>query len=143
MRKNLMKVIAVLCICISMLGNQVVTHAATLEASVEAEYDSDISLMFVNILTASSSISISGNTITGKAVITSRNKGDISITMILQKKVGSNWEKVTSWSTSASDAKTYSLTKSHTTLASGVYRISSSFTANGEKTTVNSSSITK
>lgn len=143
MKMKQKKIATILCLCISILGIQTVSYAETLDTLVEDAQVLSISPMFVNIVAATSSISKSGNTITGKAVTTSRNKGNISITMKLQKQVGGKWENVTSWSTSVSNSLTCSLTKSYTTSANGVYRISSSFTANGENTTVNSSSITK
>lgn len=95
------------------------------------------------IRTCSSSLAISGSTATcaGTGSAYASMASSVKLNMYLQKKNGSSWESVTSWSTTASSS-TAIISKTYT-IGSGTYRVKIVCTAGGETVTVYSLTKTK
>jgi hypothetical protein len=94
---------------------------------LQSPIDDDVSVCYSYTDSASSSLSISSKNATSKSVVIgiSGTTTKIIVTQTLQKKNGSSWEKVASWS------KTFNswyaiYTNSKSSLSSGTYRVKTS-----------------
>ncbi|MEG0963223.1 MAG: hypothetical protein RR139_02185 [Lachnospiraceae bacterium] len=86
---------------------------------------------YENVVSCSSQIAISGNTVTVKGKVNCKRTSTIAITMRLQKKSGMDWETVESWvKTSTGNSMSYKDT-CHVR-DRGTYRLYSSFNVDGE-----------
>lgn len=83
------------------------------------------------IRSKSASISISGTTASCFAKLTAQSSAALSIKMTLQKKSGSTWSNVQSWSASKSGTS-LTLSKTKAVTSGGTYRLKVTFTAGSE-----------
>lgn len=97
---------------------------------------------YENISNAKISIEITGNNATCYATVASRSVQDIKITLTLQKKSGTSWTNITSWTTSKNDAKACSLTKTKS-ISTGTYRTKAILKCGNETITKYSGTKTK
>ena len=117
MLKKIFCIVAVLIICISSVLC-VNSSALTIDQS-----NSEIQLMYTNVQTVTSTLSISSRTASCKSYV----KGISGTTKILviqklQKKSGNSWATVQTWSKTF-DSIVASVTNTKSSLASGTYRI--------------------
>jgi len=103
--------------------------------------DDSISVMYVKAKSALVSLGISGGTADCVTNVRLISKGNISISMKLQKKSGSSWQTVKTWSKSGTDVLLLKLSKS-CSVSKGTYRVHTVINADGEKITKNTSSKT-
>ncbi|MBQ8063244.1 MAG: hypothetical protein IJ230_04830 [Clostridia bacterium] len=79
----------------------------------------------------SASVSVSGTKASCFAKLTSQSSAALSIKMTLQKKSGSTWSNVQSWSASKTGTS-LTLSKTKTVTSGGSYRLKVTFTAGSE-----------
>lgn len=107
-------------ISLALLVVMIATFGAT---QAFAATNDDISLMYVNTTSISSTLSISSKTAQCKSsVIGNSNCTKIVVTQKLQKKSGDSWVKVETW-TKTFNGKVANYANSKGSLASGTYRV--------------------
>lgn len=135
MKKRWKQLILTLCLILCVFGNTVYVDAATQDSAIAQP-------LYTSIQTASAALSISGTTATATTCVTAKSQCTIIIHMNLQKKSGTTWTTIRTWSSTKMNA--YSLNMSQTyTVSSGTYRIYSTVTAGGETAYVTSPTKTK
>lgn len=97
---------------------------------------------WTTLSTVNASLTITDSNAYCKTTVTTGSRCTITATMKLQKKSGSSWVTVKTWTGSATDAVRLSLGKNYT-ISSGTYRVYSTVSANGETATAISASKTK
>ena len=107
----------VLCLLVALMILVSVSPAYALE--VQTPYDEEITLFYAHTRAVRADISVSSGTATCTGSATSIQSGNtVSITVTLQRKSGSSWVNVSSWSISekgyAGLSKTKSLTRNNT-----------------------------
>lgn len=91
---------------------------------------------------ATASLAINGSTASVQSTVVTYSKCDIEITMRLRKKSGVEWVTVKTWTKSADNVRTLSMSKEYT-VSSGTYKLFSTIDAGGERLTCTSPSKTK
>lgn len=86
---------------------------------------------YSTIGTAYASLTISGSTANCYSKLTAQKSSSLKIKMTLQKKSGSTWSNVQSWSTSKTGTS-LTLSKTKTVTSGGTYRLKVTFTAGSE-----------
>lgn len=88
-------------------------------------------IRYSTIDTPTASLAISGSTASCYARLTAKRSVTLKIKMILQKKIGSTWSNVQSWSASKTGAS-LTLSKTKSVTSGGNYRLKVTFTAGSE-----------
>lgn len=102
-----------------------------------------ISPQYIYINNASSVLTISDGTATIKgSVQKTPSGGKISLTCILQKKSGSSWSNVKSWSDSSSTAPSVHISEKYS-VSKGEYRVEANYSVSGENGTESSTVYSK
>ena len=103
----------------------------------------DVELLYENIVTATTTLSIptSGDAIC-YAKLTCQTSKSLKIEMSLQKKNGSTWTTIKTWTKNDTSGITLSLSETKS-LSSGSYRLKTKFTCGNEVVTKNSATKTK
>ncbi len=103
--------------------------------TIYAEAETNIDIIqprYAYIKNHSATLTISNNQANAATRVTSLKACDLSITMKLQKKSGSSWITVKTWTTSKENATILTLNKTYA-VGSGTYRVYSTVSAAGEK----------
>lgn len=143
MKRKFLAVMALIC----MLSIPSVSYAATGTGSHEVAQPKAIGganiaqPYYVNTMTTSANLRISGNTAYANASVTAKKVCHVSVIMRLQRKSGSSWSTVSSW-VESSDSGSKSMTKPFTLSKRGTYRVYAIFNVAGEETTNTSPSKT-
>ena len=124
---------AIICIILFTGSSNIYTEAAVISNIIQPYY--------TTILNATAKITNTDGLFTVQTQITAKQKSDLSITMKLQKKSGTSWVTVKTWTESKADAVLLKISKTYT-VSKGTYRISSSVSAGSETATVNSTTVT-
>lgn len=83
------------------------------------------------IRSKSASVSVSGTTASCYAKLTAQSSATLTIKMTLQKKSGSTWSNVQSW-TASKTGTSLTMSKTKTVTSGGTYRMKATFTAGSE-----------
>ena len=132
MKKSIKRFLLVCLLAISVC-NPIYTEAATSSDMITPYY--------VNIQNAEAFLTLNGSQAIAETKIYTKKKLDISITMKLQKKSGSSWTTVKTWTESKKDSVILNVNKTYT-ISSGTYRIYSTVSAGTETITLISSTKT-
>lgn len=97
--------------------------------------------LYVTILKANSEIEITNNTASVKTSVTSKKQCKLSITMSLQRKSGTSWKTLKTWTASKENARTLTLSKEYS-VNSGTYRVKATVSAGDESTIITSATKT-
>jgi len=121
------KIIAFLLIC-------------TLLTSILSFYSSPVSARWMHTMSVSCDVTFSGRTATCTGEINAHTGATISATLTLQKKNGSLWDHVTSWTKTGTTYITFN--EKYTVSSSGTYRviITGKVTRNGTSENVSAAS---
>lgn len=106
---------------------------------VSNNYDEEITLQYVNLRNVTASLSISNGTATCNSKLTMQTNKSCSITMTLQKKSGSSWENIKTWSKSGTGD--LALKESRSVPKGETYRVKATGTCGSESETRYSSVI--
>ena len=123
MIKMIRKCVLVMCITMLVLGNTVYAEAATDTTIVQPYY--------TYILAVTNELEISGSKALIDAKVTSQKKSDLSIEIKLQKKSGTTWTTIKTWSANKDGAFSLTISKEQT-ISNGTYRLYSTFCAGNE-----------
>ena len=129
MNKRIRCLLFMFCLILLGINNTCYTEAATGTDIISPLYDV--------IITAKPTLTITDNQAKAVTTVSARKKCDISITMKLQKKSGSSWTTIKTWSSSKEDTAFLSLSQTYT-VNTGSYRVYSAITAGGEEASVTS-----
>ena len=91
----------------------------------------DPEVPYVTIGDYNASIRISGKTATCTVTLTSQSVASLKVKMVLQKKSGSTWNNVQTWSGSKTGSS-LTLSKTKSVTSGGTYRLKVTFTAGSE-----------
>lgn len=117
----------------------VVATPVSYAAETQVNGKEDIELAYVNVSKCDCNLSISGKEATCKSSVNSKSSQSIKVTMKLQKYLSGEWKTLKEW-TGSTTGKTYSLSKNYT-IATGTYRVRTTFKVGNETVTKNSSSV--
>lgn len=123
MKKNKNLLGAIVFVCMVVLS--------CLPCFAATKVEDDISLMYVNVGNKGATINISNGTATCKATMTAKKSTSLKITMILQKKSGTAWINVETW-TASKTGTSVSMVKTKAISTNSSYRIKVTFVAGGE-----------
>lgn len=99
--------------------------------------ENEISPFFTMISKATARLFNSDGTLTLQTEVTAKKTCDMSIVMNLQRKSGSTWTTVKTWSVSEKNVNVLKLKKTYS-VPKGTYILSATVSAGGEKATVTS-----
>ena len=116
----------------------VVATTVSYAAETQVNGEEDIELAYENIDNYYSTLSISGTEATCKCNVKSKETKSIKVTMKLQKHLSGEWKTLKEW-TGSTTGKMYNLNKKYT-IATGTYRVRTTFKVGNETLTKNSSS---
>lgn len=123
MIKMIRKLALLMCIIMLVLGNTFYVEAAADTTIIQPYY--------TYILTVTNELEISGSQALIDAKVTSQKKSDLSIEIKLQKKSGTTWTTIKTWSTNKDGAFILTLSKEQA-ISSGTYRLYTTFCAGSE-----------
>lgn len=99
--------------------------------------ENEICPFFTTISKATARLENSDGSFTLETQVIAKKTSDLSIVMNLQRKSGTTWTTIKTWSGSKDNANVLKLNKTYSA-SKGTYRISATVSAGGEKTTVTS-----
>lgn len=109
-------------------------------AETQVNGEEDIELAYENVDVCTCNLSITGKEATCKSFVRTRSSKSqaIKVVMKLQKKLDGEWKTLKEWNGSTT-GQNYSLNKNYT-IATGTYRVRTTFKVGNETVTKNSSS---
>ena len=121
-----------------LLGGLILSTGLVVATPVSYAAETQV-LAYVNVSKCDCNLSISGKEATCKSSVNSKSSQSIKVTMKLQKYLSGEWKTLKEW-TGSTTGKTYSLSKNYT-IATGTYRVRTTFKVGNETVTKNSSSV--
>lgn len=134
MKKRIRQYTLLICLVLVTLGNTFYVEAAVGTDVIQPYY--------TYILSAANELEITGDQALMDTQIAAKKSSNLSITMKLQKKSGTTWTTVNTWSTSKEGVYSLSLSKTYT-ISSGTYRLYSTVSAGDETKVLISNSQTR
>lgn len=118
----------------------IVTTPVSYAAETQVNGEEDIELAYENVDVCTCNLSITGKEATCKSFVRTRSSKSqaIKVVMKLQKKLDGEWKTLKEWNGSTT-GQNYSLNKNYT-IATGTYRVRTTFKVGNETVTKNSSS---